>query len=223
MGGLPSATNNPRGANVDGAAEYRFLIADSMPFNRHIVVRWEHGGTNDSTQPYKATMLWYGTPVQTAIQSDGLPTGSTASARAHQYEAPGSSMYSMRAAYEYEPYAPLITNTVAKTTGTITFTMAVASGNVGAFLRRTFDSCVANQRATVQVDGQPAGTWFNPGASPKTGYDGHDRCWRDDDFVLPAGLTQGKSSVIIQIRSTGSNTAWTASDYKLYSFVPVGG
>jgi hypothetical protein len=223
MGGLPSATNNPRGANVDGAAEYRFLIADSIPFNRHIVVRWEHGGTNDSMQPYKATMLWYGTPVQTAIQSDDLQTGSTASTKAHQYTAPGSSTYSLRAAYEYEPYAPLMTNTVAKTTGTTTFTMAVASGNVGTFLRRTFDSCVANQRATVRVDGRPAGTWYNPGVSPKTGYDGHNRCWRDDEFVLPAGLTQGKSSVIIQIKSTGSNTAWTASGYKLYSFVPVGG
>jgi hypothetical protein len=222
MGGLPSATNNPRGANVNGAAEYRFLIADSIPFNRHIVVRWEHGGTNDSRRPYKATMLWYGTPVQTAIQSDDLQVGSTTSTKAHQYKAPGSSTYSLRAAYEYEPYAPLIANTVAKTAGTTTFTMAVASGNVGTFLRRTFDSCVANQRATVQVDGQPAGTWYNPGVSPKTGYDGHNRCWRDDEFVLPADLTQGKSSVAIQIKSTGSNTAWTASDYKLYSFVPVG-
>jgi Protein of unknown function (DUF2961) len=224
MAGLPSATNNPAGANVDGAAEYRFLIADSIPFNNQIVVQWEHGGTDDPTQPsqpYRATMLWYGTPAQTAVLSDDLQPASATSDRAHSLRAPGSSLYSLRAAYEYLPYAPLTTGIVAQTTGTTTFTMKVSKGNVGAFLRRTFDSCVANQRATVRVDGAFAGTWYNPGASPGTGYDGHDRCWRDDDFVLPPALTQGKPSVTIQLTAATASTDWTASDYQLYSFVPV--
>jgi Protein of unknown function (DUF2961) len=227
MAGLPSATNNasatnnPVGANVDGAAEYRFLIADSIPFNNQIVVQWEHGGTDDSTQPYRATMLWYGTPAQTAVLSDELQPASGASAAAHSFKAPGSSAFTLRAAYEYLPYAPLTTGAVVQTTGTATFTMKVSSGNVGAFVRRTFDSCIASQRATVWVDGTFAGTWYNPGASPGTGYDGHDRCWRDDDFVLPPGLTQGKSSVTIRLTAATASTDWTASDYKLYSFVPV--
>ena len=221
MAGLPSATSNPAGANVDGAAEYRFLIADSIPFNSQVIVKWEHGGTNDSPQPYRATMLWYGTPAQTAVLSDDLQAGSVMSGKAHSFSAPGSSVYSLRAAYEYLPYAPLTTGIVAETTGTATFTMKLSSGNVGAFLRRTFDSCIGGQRATVRVDGTFAGTWYNPGASPRTGYDGHDRCWRDDDFVLPPGLTQGKSSVTIQLTAANASTAWTASDYKLYSFVPA--
>jgi hypothetical protein len=221
MAGLPSATNNPPGANVDGAAEYRFLIADSIPFNSRIIVKWEHGGVNEWQLPYRATMLWYGTPVQTAVLSDDLQVGDAASGQAHSLSAPGSSVYSLRAAYEYLPHAPLITGAVAQTRGTATFVMKLSSGNVGAFVRRTFDSCVANQRATVLVDGTFAGTWYNPGASPGTGYDGHDRCWRDDDFVLPPALTRGKSSVTIQLTATNASTVWTASDYKLYSFVPV--
>src|SRR5262249_57751809 len=59
LAGLPSSQDNPPGADRDGAAEYRFLVADSVPFNRHIVVTWEHGEANESTQPYRATMLWY--------------------------------------------------------------------------------------------------------------------------------------------------------------------
>jgi hypothetical protein len=221
MAGLPSATNNQAGANVDGAAEYRFLIADSIPFNSRIIVKWEHGGVDDWQQPYRATMLWYGTPAQSAVVSDDLQTGNASSGKAHSLSAPGGAMYSLRAAYEYLPYAPLIMGAVVETRGTMAFTMKLSGGNVGAFLRRTFDSCVANQRATVRVDGTFAGTWYNPGASPGTGYDGHDRCWRDDDFVLPPDLTEGKSSVTIQLTAANAGTEWTASDYKLYSLVPV--
>ncbi len=218
LGGLPSATNNPSGTNVDGAAEYRYLVADSIPFNNRIVVQWEHGGTNDSSNP-RATMLWYGTPTQTAVQSDDLSVGSSSSTSSHHYGAPGSSMSSLTAAYEYLPYAPLSTNTVASTTGTTTFTMTLSGNNVGAFLRRTLNSCVANQKATITVNGQSAGTWSNTVVSPKTGYDGHNRCWRDDEFVLPSSLTQGKTSISIQVKASGT---WTASDYKLFSFVPAG-
>src|SRR5438046_4276215 len=72
LGGLPSSINNPPGMNIDGAALYRFLIADSIPFNRHLLVRWEHGGLDESLHSYRATMLWYGMPTQTALISDNV-------------------------------------------------------------------------------------------------------------------------------------------------------
>jgi hypothetical protein len=221
MGGLPSATNNPAGANVDGAAEYRFLIADSIPFNSRIVVKWEHGGTDNRQQPYRAAMLWYGTPAQTAVLSDDLQAGNAVSGAAHSLRAPGGVTHSLTAAYEYEPYAPLTTGTVLETSGTTAFTMRLAKGNAGSFLRRTLDSCIANQRATVRVDGQYAGIWYSPGGSPGAGYDGHDRCWRDDDFLLPPDLTRAKTSVTIQLTAGSAGTEWTASDYRLYSFIPA--
>ncbi len=223
LAGLPSASSNPPSAGGDGVALYRFLIADSIPFNNRLVVNWEHGGANESTNHYRATMLWYGTPTETAVASDDLLPAAPASARSHGYASPADRMSALTAAYEQTNRSPLITNTVAETNGSSTFTMKLDPANIGAFLRRTLNSCVANQRANVFVDRQPAGTWYNAGASTKAGHDGHDRCWRDDDFPLPRSLTAGKSMITIRLDNvatiTPSNTMWTAAEYQLYSFV----
>ena len=218
LGGLPSSTNNPPGTDVEGAAEYRFLIADSIAFNSHITVDWEHGGVDQSTGPYSASMMWYGTPRRTAVQTDQVSIGSKQSSIAHDYDSPGQTLFKLTAAYEYQPHLPLITGTVAATRASASFVMRLARDNVGAFLRRTLDSCVAGQRAAVFVDGTYAGTWFDPGASNGVGYDGHERCWRDEDFPLPAALTAGKASVTITMRYSGSGSRWTASSYRMYSF-----
>jgi hypothetical protein len=218
LGGLPSSTNNPPGTDVEGAAEYRFLIADSIAFNSHITVDWEHGGVDQSTGPYSASMMWYGTPRRTAVQTDQVSIGSKKSSTAHDYDSPGQTLFKLTAAYEYQPHLPLITGTVAETRSSASFVVHLAKDNVGAFLRRTFDSCVAGQRAAVFVDGQYAGTWFDQGGSNGVGYDGHLRCWRDEDFPLPAALTAGKASVTITMRYSGSGSRWTAASYRMYSF-----
>ncbi len=109
------------------------------------------------------------------------------------------------------------------TTGSTSFTMKLDPRNVGAFLRRTFNDCVANQRANVYLDNTFAGTWYDAGASNRFGIDGHQRCWRDEDFPLPPALTAGKSAVTVRIdfvRTTEpQNSDWTAFRYQLYSFV----
>ncbi|HZO71998.1 MAG TPA: DUF2961 domain-containing protein [Ktedonobacteraceae bacterium] len=223
LGGLPSSINNPAGSDHDGAALYRFLIADALPFNRHLVVNWEHGGVNQSTHPYRATMLWYGTPTETALLSDQLAPALPTSRAKHQYQTTGEQFYRMTAAYEYLTHAPLITMSGTATAASTSFTMKLDPRNVGAFLRRTFNDCVANQRANVYLDNAFAGTWYDAGASNRIGIDGHQRCWRDEDFPLPPALTAGKSSVTVRIdfvRTTDpQNSDWTASRYQLYSFV----
>jgi hypothetical protein len=207
LAGLPSSTGNPAGSDVDGSALYRYLIADSVPFNDRIVVNWEHGATNDSAQRYRATMLWYGIPNPTAI-----PTSEQAPS-----PAAGDRQYSLTSGYEYTVDSPVTTRTVVETASRSTFTMAVRDDNVGAFLRRTFNSCVPNQRANVYVDGAYAGTWYNAGASRA----GAGRCWRDDDFPLPKSLTAGKRSIQIRIDNTTPGAEWTSADYRLFSFVPA--
>ncbi len=223
LGGLPGSTNNPPGSNIDGAALYRFLIADSIPFNRHLVVRWEHGGIDESTLPYRATMLWYGTPAQTALLSDDMLPAASTSALAHHYLATGERTYQLTAAYEYTVHSPLSTATGTALTGTASFTMQLDPRNAGAFLRRTFDDCVANQRANIYLDGSFAGTWYDAGVSKGAGVDGHRRCWRDEDFPLPPSLTAGKSSVHVRIAflptTDPQNSNWTASRYSMFSFV----
>lgn len=223
LGGLPSSSDNPPGTDHDGAALYRFLVADSIPFNRHLLVRWEHGGADQGTLPYRASIFWYGTPVQTAQLSDELLPAQTASRALHAYSSPGAQEFSLTAGYENTVSSPLSSATVVSTTGSTSFRVALNPRNVGVFLRRTFDSCLANQRAAVYVDGQFAGTWYDPGVPTRPGIDGHPRCWRDEDFPLPASLTTGKSNVTVSLRfaatSHARDTAWTAADYQMYCFV----
>jgi len=223
LGGLPSSRNNPPGTNIDGAALYRFLIADSIPFNRHLLVRWEHGGQDTSTHPYRATMLWYGTPSQTALLSDTLLPAASPDRLAHHYSATGEQTRQLTAAYEYLVDTPLSTATGTSMTGAASFTMQLDPQNVGAFLRRTFNDCVANQRANIYLDGRFAGTWYDAGATHQASVAGQQRCWRDEDFPLPASLTAGKSLVHVRVvfapTTTPQNSDWTAFRYSLYSFV----
>src|SRR5581483_2022472 len=178
-----SSSDNPPGTDHDGAALYRFLIADSIPFNRRLLVRWEHGGEDQATLPYRASVFWYGTPVQTAQLSDTLWPAQAASRTAHAYRAPGAQEFSLTAGYEDTVTSPLSRATVISTTGSTSFRMALNPRNVGTFLRRRF-----------------AGTWCDAGATTRAGVDGHLRCCRDEDFPLPASLTPGKRAVTISLR-----------------------
>jgi hypothetical protein len=191
--------------------------------NRHLIVRWEHGGRDESTHPYRATMLWYGTPTQTALLSDNVLPVVPASRLAHHYVATGEHTYQLPAAYEYLVHTPLITATGTILTGAASFTMQLDPRNVGAFLRRTFDDCIGNQGANIYLDSSFAGTWYDAGASNGVGVDGHQRCWRDEDFPLPASLTAGKSSVNVRIvclpTTNPQNGDWTAFRYSMYRFV----
>ena len=146
-----------------------------------------------------------------------------ASRLAHQYGATSEQTSQLTAAYEYLVRNPLMTTTGTTLTGAASFTMQLDQRNVGAFLRRTFDDCVANQRANIYLDGSLAGTWYNAGASSGAGVDGHQRCWRDEDFPLPASPTAGKLSVHMRIvfmpTTDPQNSVWTAFRYSVYSFV----
>ena len=224
LGGLPSSTNNPPGTDHAGAALYRFLIADSIPFNRHALVRWQHGGTDDGTHPYSATILWYGTPTPTALLSDEFSSTSSTGRASHDYSAPGEQPYTLTSADPYQVHSIPSTASGTATTTTTTFKMALNPRNVGAFLRRTFDYCVPNQRASITVDGHPAGTWYSAGsATTATNRPGPQRCWREEDFPLPASLTLGKTTINIHIAflptSDPPDRSWTAFRYQLYSFV----
>jgi hypothetical protein len=131
--------------------------------------------------------------------------------------------YQVTAGYEYTVHSASIAREGTATTASTSFTMKLAARNVGAFLRRTFDDCVANQRARIYVDNAFAGTWYDAGASTREGVDGDRRCWRDEDFPLPASLTAGKSAVKVRIEFVPTthpqDSEWTAFRYQMYSFV----
>jgi hypothetical protein len=226
LGGLPSSNNNPLGSDDDGAAFYRFLIADSIPFNHSAVLRWEHGASDTSVIPYRAVVLWYGTPVKTALPSDSLDVGDVRSRAAHHYGATDAHRYGLTAAVGYAVHAPLYSASGVATTGTSSFRMRLDPRNTGAFIRRVLDYGIPNQRANVYLDGQPAGTWYTAGSFSGADREGHVRRWREEELPLPPSLTAGKSSVKVEVRFAPTtnpvDAAWTEFSYKLFSFVPPG-
>lgn len=226
LGGLPSSTDNPPGADVDGAALYRFLIADSIAFNRRATIRWEHGPSNESPEPYRAAVLWYGTPVETAIPSDELRPGDPASRAKHDYASDSAREYDLTSAPAHVAGSPASTAKGVSHTTSSSFTLSLHPRNVGAFLRRTLDYGVPNQTAHVFIDGEFAGTWYNPGSFDGPGADAQPHRGRDDELPLPPALTADKSSIRVEIRVVPTtdppNRTWTEFAYRLYSLVPPG-
>jgi hypothetical protein len=148
---------------------------------------------------------------------------------------------------------PTHTDHGRKTTGSSEFRLRLNPRNFGALLRRKLDYSLPNQRAEVYVadgdrrpaetDWKPAGVWYLAGANtcvysnPKEelGATQHiaqtsNRRFRDDEFLVPRDLTQGRSSIRVRIRFTPVTTplfpghplselAWSEIRYDAYCFV----
>lgn len=141
------------------------------------------------------------------------------------------------------------------TRGASEFTVHLDPDNYGALLRRTLDYSFPNQKARVFVadaeDDNPqweeAGIWYLSGSntyiySPADGelgerkYQVHtsNRKFRDDEFLLPKELTQGRSSVRIRVEHIPEDrelypgqefpkgSAWSELAYEVYSYVKPG-
>jgi hypothetical protein len=144
------------------------------------------------------------------------------------------------------------------TTGQSDFVMRVDPDNLGVMLRRKLDYQYPNQRAEIFVadasdpakvrrdeDYQTAGTWYLAGANtcvfsrPKGELDApahtvqtSNRRFREDEFLVPRGLTQGRTAIAVRVRFTPVNRplfpgdgggqrvepAWSEIRYAAYSF-----
>jgi hypothetical protein len=134
------------------------------------------------------------------------------------------------------------------TSGTSEFTVRLDPANVGALLRRTLDYSFPNQTAEVYVQTsggwQKAGVWYLAGANTCM-YSGpreelglreyhvqtSNRQFRDDEFLLPARLTKGRSFLRIRIRCIPDQqqlypgrafpkpSCWSELKYDVYSYV----
>ncbi|HEY5911948.1 MAG TPA: DUF2961 domain-containing protein, partial [Verrucomicrobiae bacterium] len=218
--GHPVGARSPKEAKNDLdqiESAYRFLLADLMPFGKNAVIRLEHGGRNDSTEHYQSVTYWYGAPCATLVKTDELKVGDAASEAAHRYVSPeAGEPYEITSRYEWgvDPL-PTRTDRGRKTTGRSEFTLKLNPSNLGVLLRRKLDYTFPNQRAEVFVadgnaagepDWKPAGVWYLAGANtcvysnPKgeLGDTQHivqtsNRRFRDDEFLVPRNLTEGRS------------------------------
>lgn len=171
-----------------------------------------------------------------------------------------SSPYAITSRYEWGVDAikgreiyPAQTDFGRKTTGTSEFTLKLTPKNFGVLLRRKLDYAFPNQRAEVYVadvdksarapEWKFAGIWYLAGANtcvysnPKgeLGATQHvvetsNRRFRDDEFLVPLDLTQGRSVIQVRIKFTPVTTslfpgyalpelAWSEIRYDAYCFV----
>ncbi len=151
---------------------------------------------------------------------------------------------------------PAHTDRGRSTKGVSEFTIRLRLDNYGVLLRRTLDYAFPNQRAEVYVADEtrragqrqnqqwrPAGIWFLAGSNtcvysnPKDelgatdhGIQTSNRRFRDDEFLIPRHLTQGRSRIRIRVKFTPveiplfprhplPDLAWSEIRYAAYCFV----
>jgi hypothetical protein len=151
---------------------------------------------------------------------------------------------------------PPHTDSGRKTMGTSEFTLKLDPKNLGIMLRRKLDYSFPNQRAEVYVadarDGEAtpsasnlklAGIWYLAGANTciysnpreELGATQHivqmsNRRFRDDEFLVPRDLTEGRSAIRVRVKFTPVKTplfpghplpelAWSEIRYDAYCFV----
>jgi hypothetical protein len=150
---------------------------------------------------------------------------------------------------------PAETDRGRSTTGTSEFTVKLEPKNLGVLLRRKLDYRFPNQRAEVSVadaspgpegkppDWRPAGVWYLAGSNTcvysnppgELGATQHvaqtsNRRFRDDEFLVPRELTEGRSAVRIRVKFTPvkrplfpghplPELAWSELRYTVYCFV----
>jgi len=148
---------------------------------------------------------------------------------------------------------PAHTEIARKTTTSSEFTLKLRDDNLGVMLRRTLDYKYPNQRAKVYVadpgqdkpDWKYAGVWYLAGSNTcyhsyprKAGELGKsdpkiqtsNRRFRDDEFLIPRDLTEGKSAIRVRVEFTPvkipllpgrevDELAWSEIRYKAYCYV----
>jgi len=237
---------------------YRFLLADLMPFGKNARIQLEHGGVDQSTEHYQSVTYWYGLHQPCLIQTDAFHVGDSADEAKHDYHSPTASpVQTLSSRYEWgvdhhegkEVY-PESTDTGRFMTGTTIFALKLDPKNLGVLLRRKLDYSFPNQCANVSVaDDRPdapwheVGSWYTAGSNtcvysnPKSevGETLHNvqtsnRRWRDDEFMLPRSLTEGRSSIKVKIEFVPRNIplfpghpladqAWSEYRYTAYCYL----
>jgi hypothetical protein len=150
---------------------------------------------------------------------------------------------------------PAHTDRGRRTRGSSEFTLRLDPGNLGVLLRRKLDYAFPNQRAEVEVadageigNGREprwarAGAWFLAGSNtcvysnpkPELGAAEHvvrtsNRRFRDDEFLLPRALTEGRNAIRVRVRfspverplypgAPPQDLAWSEIRYDAYCFL----
>jgi regulation of enolase protein 1 (concanavalin A-like superfamily) len=208
--------------STDSTSAYRFLLQDAVPFRNHIKLTIEHGadlnfnnhystGANSANMDSSSLAYYYHKPNQSLVLSDTLNVGDSSSELNHSYTINNQTWSgSLTGTYEGNDDDKLIIDNGREHLGYSQFNMAIPSSNQGIVLRRTFNQSIANQISNVYVDGSLVGKWYRAGSNSF-------HRWKDDDFIIPASFTSGKTQITIKIVNASSTIGWGEYKYEAYS------
>jgi hypothetical protein len=195
-----------------------YRVWRGIPFLGEVRHSAEHGPENVRAVDESAATFFYGEPRSWLVDSDALDVCDDAARAAHHLTVAGETrLPALASAFEGRAYRTTLTLYHHAHTGAATFDLAVAPGNLGVLLRRTFDQTRGRQRAVVRVNGDAVGSWYVVEANATL-----RRAERD--FFIPKALTAGLATLTITIDPqpepdlAASPPPWDAALYR--SVVP---
>lgn len=199
-----------KGAN---ASMYRFHISDPIPFLKNGKFCIEHGGENESESNYKSAAFYYLKSAPSLFLTDELNVGEPQNEVNHNYSFDASSKITENH-FQYEGEEDNISILLKGRThrGISSFTTNISPINKGVRLLRSFDYGILNQEADIYIDDIFVGKWRSAGNNIY-------KRWRDEYFIIPAYLTEGKETIRIKIDASNSESDWSEYNYKIYSIV----
>ncbi|MEU6207715.1 DUF2961 domain-containing protein [Micromonospora musae] len=192
-------------------ATYRLMIGDAVAYGTGLRFGIEHGPGNDMPANYASTAFLYTQPAVASRRTDAITTGDAASRASHAYT-DSATQYPLSSSFEGDDDNVAETAQVRAATGAVRFRIALDPANQGVRLRRHADQLSGYQQVAVSVDGAAAGVWAQPLGNAR-------QRWLADEFVLPAVLTSGRSTVTVTLTPASGAPAWTAARYLVDSVV----
>lgn len=168
------------------ASAYRVHLADAYQFSRRFVFDLEHGGTNETYEKVKGTVFYYLADSQ---------------CKEVAVNAPSVNPIEKTGCFEGDLSAPPVSVTVnyINPGDKISFQLESCQS---AVLTRTIDYSIKNQCASVYLNGEYCGKWYDSGENPYCIFKG-------SEFILPTeNLSEGAVVTIC------AETNWSFSDMK---------
>jgi hypothetical protein len=175
---------------------YRVHLEAPVRFQNGIRCGIQHGGHNETDSRYASLAFWYARPDAGLQPADSIAFS-------------GRGVETLTNFFEGNDDQVSVTCAIFKATKPFTREIKIASDNAGIRLRRVLDQAAGPQRADILVDGQSAGTWYDP----------DQNSWKrlaESDFELPPALVRGKSSIRVTFQP--QDGAWTIGELRSFSY-----
>jgi hypothetical protein len=203
-------------------SQYRVFGGDAVLWSNGIRYGSEHGAGDENVERVATTTFSYRAPTA-LVQTDEVRIGDPSSERAHAL-AGAFDRARLTAYFEGDNDGALAVPDLALAgdivspppelspegfgaegialARPVSVRLAVDARNCGVVLRRLFDAAgPAPSDLGVAVEGRAVGRWYVAETNPY-------KRWREEDFEVPAELTQGRSVVAVTFRPGGVETIY---------------